>query len=392
MQTDSPEFLTLSDWANVFKKGERVYALKTGTINATFTKGTNTVTGTGIGSIYQVGDFIYVQNGSGTKDLLEVASVAGDNNSVTTVDVAKFNGTNLPTRACVVGRIIHYSKARPGTIYLESSSARSGRVFAANDDIIGFRSGATGKIGSVDNVEVSFIRPSVERITDRGNSIQLSAKVVNPAAPNDTPYTKGMVFNDATTFNQKGCVIYSKSNDVNETKGLQLVMTLNNEYDTSTPVVDVENALMHVNRYRISDVTGDDAQAVYISKVVTLAEGFDAEDFKLYITGYRPNDTDIKTYIRVQNASDPQSIEDNPWIPMTMVEGVGVFCSTTNLDDFREFVYDISKANKVGGAVVYSNTTGKYVGYKSFQIKIEMTSSKIGVVPRLLDYRGVALE
>jgi hypothetical protein len=391
LRTDAPEFLKLSDWAGVFKKGESVYALKTGSISATFTKDSNTVTGTGIGSVYQVGDFIYVQNSSGDNDLLEVAAVAGNNNSVTTVDAAKFSGT-FNTRACVVGNIIHYSRAKPGTVYLEASSARSGRVFAVNDDITGLDSGATGKIGVIENVEISFIRPSIERVTDRGNSIKLSAKAVNPDAPSDTPYTKAMAFNNKTVFNQKGCIIYSKSNDVNEAKGLQLVLSLNNESNTSTPVVDIENALVNINRYRISNVSGDNAQSAYISKVVTLAEGFDAEDFRLYVTGYRPNGTNIKTYIRVQNAADPQSIEDNPWIPMTMIEGMGVYGSTTNLNDFREYVYEIASANKTGGKVVYSNSTGRYVGYKSFQIKIEMTSSNIGVVPRLLDYRGVALE
>lgn len=391
LRTDAPEFLTLSDWAGVFKKGESVYALKPGSISATFTKDSNTVAGTGIGNIFQVGDFIYVQNGTGDEDLLEVAAVAGNNNSVTTIDAAKFNGT-FNARACVVGNIIHYSKANPGTVYLEASSARSGRVFAVGDDIAGIDSGATGKVGVVENVEVSFIRPSIERATDRGNNIRLSVRAVNPDAPDNTPYTRATVFNDKTVFNQRGCIIYSKSNDVNEAKGLQLILSLNNETRTSTPIVDIENALVSVSRYRINNVSGDGAQSVYISKVVTLAEGFDAEDFRLYVTGYRPNGTNIRTYIRVQNAADPQSIEDNPWIPMPMIEGIGVFSSTTNLNNFREYVYEIASANKTGGKVVYSNSTGRYVGYKSFQIMIEMTSYNIGVVPRLLDYRGVALE
>jgi hypothetical protein len=162
-------------------------------------------------------------------------------------------------------------------------------------------------------------------------------------------------------------------------------------------VVDIENALVFANRYYINNSDGDSALAAYISKVVTLAEGFDAEDFRLYVTGYRPNDTDIKAYIRVLNAADPLTIADNPWIPLDLIEGVGMFSSTTNPDDFREFVYQITETaganyGKTAGVVNYTNGSGKYSGYKSFQVRLTMRSSKIGLVPRMLDYRGVAIE
>lgn len=396
LQTDSPEFFTLSDWGGALRNGELVYAFKTGTVNATFTQGSSVVTGTNIGNVYQVGDYIYVQDTQGVKDLVKVAIVAANNDSVTLDGAAKFSGT-FQTRACVAGIINHYSKARPQTLYLEESSARTGRKFDVNDIVYGLDSGATGTIGSIDNIELSFIQPSIQRVTDRGSSLRLTAKIVDPTLPDDTPYEKNIQFNDKTLFNQKGCMIYSKSNDLSEVKGLQVVVSFNNANDTSTPVIDVENAMLFANRYRVNNSSGDSALAVYMSKVVTLAEGFDAEDFRLYVTGYRPNGTDIKTYIRVQNAADPLSVEDNPWIPLDMIEGNGVFCSTTNINDFREFVYEItttagSNYGKSSGVVYYNNSSGRYTGYKNFQVKIEMKSTKIGNVPRLLDYRGVAIE
>lgn len=396
LETDSVEFFTLSDWANIFRNNELVYTLKTDAINATFTQGSDTVVGTGIGSVYQVGDYIYVVNGAGVKDLLRVTSVAGNNNSVTVSEAASFSGT-FQTKAAVAGRVNYYNSSRPNTLYLEASSARTDRLFEANTSIVGLSSGATGTIGSIDNTELSFVRPSIEKITDKSTNIRISASVVDPTAPTDTPYTKTTVFNDKTTFNQKGCVVYSKSNDPSEAKNLKFVLDMTNTVDTATPAIDVENALLFANRYYINDQSGDDAESVYISKVVNLAEGFDAEDFRLYVTGYRPNGTDIQAFIRVLNATDPLTIEDNPWIPLDMTEGVGVFTSTTNQNDFREYVYEITNTDganygKSGGVVYYTNTTGKYTGYKNFQIKLAMTASKIGLVPRMLDYRGVALE
>ena len=395
METDGVEFFSLSDWANVFNNGELVYTLGANTISASFSAGSDIVSGTSIGTSYQVGDYIYTMNGLGVKDLLKVTNVAGDNNSVTIDGSAIFSGT-FSTQPAVAGRVNYYNPSRPQHMYLESSSARDARKFEANNAIYGLISGATGTIGSVDNLELSFVRPSIERITDRTNDLKISATVVDPVLPLDTPYSKPMTFNDKTSFNQKGSIVYSKSNDTSQTKNLKMVVDFTNSTDTSTPVIDVENSLVFASRYYINNDSAA-ADAVYISKKVTLAEGFDAEDFRLYVTGYRPNDTDIEAYIRVLNSSDPLTIEDNPWIPLDLISGIGVFSSTTNPNDFREFVYEITETagtgySKSGGVTSYTNTAGLYTGFKSFQIKLVMKSSKIGLVPRMLDYRGIALE
>ena len=394
--TDGVEFFNLSDWANIFNNGELVYTLRANTISASFTAGSDVVTGTSIGSSYQVGDYIYAVNGTGVKDLLKVTSVSANNSAVTVEGAAIFSGT-FGTRPAVAGRVNYYNPSRPQYMYLESSSARAGLKFEANNNILGLLSGATGTIGTIDNLELSFVRPSIERITDKSSSLRISATVVDPLLPLDTPYVKPMTFNDKTSFDQKGGIIYSKSNDVSQSKNLKIDVGFTNNTDTATPVIDVENSLVFASRYYINNNGGDAADAVYISKTVALAEGFDAEDFRLYVTGYRPNDTDIEAYVRLLNASDPLTIEDNPWVPMDMISGIGVFSSTTNPDDFREFVYEItstagSNYSKNNGITSYTNSAGLYSGFKSFQIRLVMKSSKIGLVPRMLDYRGVALE
>lgn len=394
LETDNVEFFTLSDWANKFSNGDLVYTLKANTISATFTQGSDIVTGTAIGSTYQVGDYIYVQDGSGTKELFAVTSVAGNNNSVTIDENATFSGT-YTTTAAVAGSVAYYNKSKPQTLYLEASSARSARKFEAGDTILSLSGVATGTIGSIDNLEVSFIRPSVQRMTDITNDVKMSAIVVDPELPTDTPYTKNIFFDDKTLFNKKGCVIYSKSNDTAQSKNLKIQLRMINNNDRATPIVDVETAFVFASRYYIDDSSNPISK--YISKTVTLAEGFDAEDFRLYITGYRPVGTDLKPFIRLLNAADPQNIDSNPWIPLDLKEGIGMYTSSTNTNDFREYVYEItntagSNYGKTNGVAYYTNSTGRYTGYKSFQIKIEMTSSKIGVVPRMLDYRGVALE
>lgn len=397
--TNGPEFFTLSQYANKFIQNELVYALKgTTTFSAGFTAGFQTVTGAGIGSTYSVGDYICVPYPDGTKDLLKVKSVAGNNNSLTTTEAARVTGT-FATRPCVAAKVVNYATYRPSKLILEESSARSGRVFATNDSIIGLESGATGKISTIDNFEMSYIQPTIPRVTDKKSAISLSYIAIDPDNPTDLPYEKPTVFNDKTAFDQKGAVIYSKSNDVNEQKGFKLKVSLNNNStQTSTALVDIENAMMMVNKYNINNNENNPTSA-YVSKVVTLADGFDAEDFRLYVTAYLPLGSNIDAYIRIENASDPLTIDSNPWIPFDMISGRGVYSSTTNRNDFREYEFEITNTDdpddlygKTAGVIWYKNSSGKYDKYKNFQIKIVMRSNDVARVPRLLDYRGIAIE
>jgi hypothetical protein len=76
-----------------------------------------------------------------------------------------------------------------------------------------------------------------------------------------------------------------------------------------------------------------------------------------------------------------------------LFSGVGVFCSTTNPDDYREYRYRVADANKdVNGILTYTNTTtGVFSGYRKFAIRIDLLASSINIVPTVKDYRGIAL-
>ena len=96
-------------------------------------------------------------------------------------------------------------------------------------------------------------------------------------------------------------------------------------------------------------------------------------------------------FIKVQNVSDPISFESNPWIELQSVDGENIFSSSSNLNDFKEFVYSVPETEKNGGVLTYTNSTGTYEGYRRFAIKIALLSENGFNVPRVSDYRGVAL-
>jgi hypothetical protein len=109
--------------------------------------------------------------------------------------------------------------------------------------------------------------------------------------------------------------------------------------------------------------------------------------------------TNVNVYIKAQHASDPIQFELNNWIQLEVVEGTSVYSSSSNLNDFKEFVYKLPESSKVSDVFTYSNSSGVYSGYRKFAIKIEFAVDQIGTpprtpigtVPRLLDYRAVAL-
>jgi len=80
-----------------------------------------------------------------------------------------------------------------------------------------------------------------------------------------------------------------------------------------------------------------------------------------------------------------------PWTELELFEGVGTFCSKTNIRDYKEFRYRIADANKNAGVYEYTSSNGTFQEFRRFAIKIELLSSNIHNAPTLMDYRAIAL-
>lgn len=389
LETTDYEFLRLGATSGKFRNGEFAYAFKgTATFAVNLSTTTNTVTGSGL-STYDQGDYFYVENSQGDKEIFGVASVVS-NNEIVVDKIPTFGGT-FQSRPIVAGEVAYFNPRNPDLLILEKSSARETRIFTASDIVRGLDSDATGQVGTVDNIELSYIQSMINRVSDANTDVKIAVKAIDPLAQQSLPYIREFEFAANKAFNERGCIIYSKSNDTDQEKNLRLVLTLEKEdIPTTTPVVDIETAQLFAYIYQITN--DPDTTARYISKKVELQEGFDAEDFRLYVTGYRPVGTDIRTYIRIKNDADPVSLRNNPWIELETISGGDLFSSTSNRSDYKEFVYEIPDSAKVGGVVQYSNDTGNYSGYRSFAIRIDLLTDNVANVPKVLDYRGIAFE
>ncbi len=394
LTNDDNEFFTVNDISGRFNPGELVYQEKSvlGATSATISmaNGTNTITGTALDDTYAVGDYILVKNAGNTRR--DVFKITGITNT-TTMTTDKFtsfavaSGTGTPV---VIGYLSYYNLVNPFEMHLEKSSAKVARRFNTNVDLIGLDSGAAANTVSIDDINISYVQPMIMKATDSASTITLTGEFVDPADVNAS-YTMAMKFNDNNHFNAKGLVLYSKSNDPNRAKPFHIIVNMANDSNSaSTPFVDIEVSKLLAYQYKITNSAATTAK--YVSKTIELAESLDAEDFHLIVTGYRPADTNIKAYIKPQNVFDSVNFDSVGWIELELFEGVGVYSSTSNLGDYREYKYRVAAANKdVNGALTYASSAGSFSGFRRFAVRIDMLSPNIHSVPTLRDYRGLAL-
>ena len=395
LTNNDDEFLTVNNITGAFNVGEKIYQedpvyVATPPSNAVnVVQNSATVTsGGGLNTIYSDGDFIKISNGSDI-GIYKIASVDSAVQLTLTSPwgFASVNGTDhLPV---TVGVLSYLDKRNAATMHLTESSATSTRPFQVGETIKGLDSTRTADITSIDNINISYFQPFISQINDSVSSTTFEGTFVSPDNVNIT-YDLPLQFNDNNHYNQKGVILYSKSNDPSRAKSFDLIVNMeNNSNVTSSPFVDIEVSKLLAYQYTLSNTAAD--SSAFVSKTVELASDLDAEDINVIVTGYRPTGTDIKVYIRAQSPFDSAGFETVPWTELELFEGVGVFCSKTNIRDYREFRYRIADANKNAGVYEYTSSNGTFQEFRRFAIKIELLSSNIHNAPTLMDYRAIAL-
>ena len=137
--------------------------------------------------------------------------------------------------------------------------------------------------------------------------------------------------------------------------------------------------------------SGGPALAKYITKKVVLDAGFDSGDLNVYITAYRPVNTDINVYYKILNRNDTQKFDDGSWQLMTKTRSSDSSYSLTRVD-LKEFTFAPGDLGVEQGYVSYTSTTGQtYTTFSQFALKIVLTTSDKTAVPFLTDIRSIAL-
>jgi hypothetical protein len=158
------------------------------------------------------------------------------------------------------------------------------------------------------------------------------------------------------------------------------------------PTLTIRDATSGVTTNATAVINGEDssfggnAKARYLTRKITLADGFDAGDLRVFLRAARPQGTDIVVYYKVLSSADSDYFYEKNWKRMELVKDR----YSLGQEDMVELLYrpnlTSGKLSYVEGGVEYP-LGGKF---KHFAIKIVLLSKDTTVVPYVKNYRAIA--
>lgn len=131
--------------------------------------------------------------------------------------------------------------------------------------------------------------------------------------------------------------------------------------------------------------TGGNALTRYITRPVTLASGFEAADIKVTFDAYRPLGSNFYVYYKVlPGDADTARFEDQPWRLMDMETPDSTV--STSYFQYKQFDFVTPNTRALDAT---SDTSDKF---KVFAIKIVVASNDTVDVPRIANFRAIALD
>lgn len=149
---------------------------------------------------------------------------------------------------------------------------------------------------------------------------------------------------------------------------LEIEAISNNDFVCIVPNnVAVTFSKLNIN----NDYTGENtnygnAHAKHITTKVNFKDGRFAEDLRVYLTAYRPLNTDIKVFARIHNSKDTEAFDDKDWTMLELKDG-NIYSSSAKPDDYIEMTFGFQQYPNVawsytGSVGVASNTTATVTG------------------------------
>lgn len=229
---------------------------------------------------------------------------------------------------------------------------------------------AYANTGSLYDPAVNALVPQFATITPPGTSVSYQYYGIGNTGVVDT-IGVGVAPGSEVEMYDRERLVKSKSNE-GGTKSMTIKATLQTDNEFISPLIDT---VKYQQLVIANDIDGVDfdyneffntgaSKSKYISKVVTLAEGQDAEDLQVIISAFKPPSSSIQIWAKFLNKEDSDPINNKVWIPL--IDGNGsTYSDPSNPNDFREFVYSIPKAYGLiptSGTITCNTTNTKVTG------------------------------
>lgn len=134
---------------------------------------------------------------------------------------------------------------------------------------------------------------------------------------------------------------------------------------------------------------GGNGNVRYITRRVTLGDSFESGDLRVYLTAYRPAGSGINVYYKILSGSDTDNFENKEYQLMTELDNENFV--STNEQDYREFTFAPGILNQANNSVTYTTGSTTHDKFKTFTIKIVMSGTDTTDVPKIRDFRSIAL-
>lgn len=148
---------------------------------------------------------------------------------------------------------------------------------------------------------------------------------------------------------------------------LQVNTTSNNDFicvsvDTP-PAIEMSRYIIN-NDYTNEHKNQGNAWAKHLTTHITYTRL--AEDLRVFLTAYKPPNTDIQVYARIQNSGDPEAFDDEDYTRLALIDGTNILSSINQANDYIELTYGFQPYPNVqftiGGSVTASNNSSAIVG------------------------------
>lgn len=328
-----------------------------------------------------------VFNNSNT-DFLNVENISYANTSagIKAGDYA-FKATNstVTTTNTSIQGIVEYYDSSKNIVYITNDS---GNAFANNSYIQIHRFAnstlasspntstfiAGANVISTKNPVVDAIAANFATVLPPGTSINYNYIGTSNTFSVDSTTLK-IKSGHETEFFDKERIVASKSTELGSMSGNKS-MTISADMFTDTeylsPLIDTVRYKQVVIQNDIDPVgisydeyfNSGAAKSKYISKVITLAEGQDAEDLQVIISAYRPPSSDIQVYVKFLNGEDGEPISLKTWAPLVS-KAPDLYSNPSNPTDMREFVYIVPKyygLKPTTGVITCTNSSATVTG------------------------------
>jgi len=432
MENDEIDYFTVDNFYGTFNRGEKIVGESLVAIQG--------VSGNAAGDYITVGTVLANTTGTSANGTVrEIVQEYANGTCIVRIDpygtsgwtsLASSNGSvavlssNFTSGAGQINSVsisantgfVNFVDTTNNKLYIDTSSGNH-----ANGYIRGQVSGATARVTSVDNLILNSLVPKVPQINYGNTASSWSVRTTSTSGVIGSSFTN-VDLGIENNFLDGEKKVYSKTNEAGLTpvsdsrKSLVLKGTFTSSDPNVSPVFDtartngliIENIINNTNTDEHKEVGS--ASMRYISKPVELADGQDAEDLKVFLTSYKPQGTNITVYARIHNPEDAEGFSDKDYSPLVQLTSSNTYSDSVDTTDYKEFEFGFGANTDGQGFLTTANSHARlnssnnevvtyragdgsiHATFKTFAIKIVMTSSGTQTVPLVKDMRAIALQ